>query len=752
MDNDKSFLTFFKKATEELVTAVFNLFIFLPYYFSFTRLLTTLFRPWKHLITVKSKPGFSFDEWIGRISFNLISSGVGFVVRLSIIFIYIIAQAVFVLSLPLLILVFALTLPFRYFLFLLQKPDVERKKILRDRFLKQRLLDRENQKNVEAWFEVYYKEYIKPPPWWDIHSLFAVPPIGRDWSAGYTPILDRYSQELTQAKTHFKTLVDREKEIHQIALILSKSEEANVVIVGDEGVGKHTVVEALAKRIFEGKINPMLAYKRILKIDIEKIISQSQDVSQKETLLKSLFEEAREASNIVIFIDNFDKYISGAGKERIDLTSAITDYARSARIQFLAITTPFAYQKYLVSNETINRLFTKVEVFEIGQREAMEILMKAAFEIEFRLKLFIPYETIKETVEKSNFYITAIPFPEKAVTLLDEACVYLAQLPNNKNNTRIVTPDIVDTVLSQKTHIPVQLNQSLKDKLLRLESLLGQKIIAQKNSIDKLSSAMRKSFTLASSRKKPLASFLFLGPTGVGKTETAKALSQVFFGSDDYLIRFDMSFYQTQNDIAALVGSMDSGNPGLLTAAVRQKPYGVLLLDELEKAHKDLLNIFLTVFDEGYFTDGAGKRVDCKNLIVIATSNAGADFIFSKMEKPEIFHLTDRDLINHLVEQKLFTPEFLNRFDGVILYQPLDQAAQFIIAKQMIGRVASEAHKAHKINLVVSDQFLTDLVAKNFDSKFGARNLARVIRDEIEDKIAQLILADKIKKGKTINF
>lgn len=751
MTHNRSFLNFYKTTSSHLFTAIFNLFIFLPYYFSVIRLLTTLLHPWKHLVAHKTRPGFSLEEWAGRISFNAISSGVGFVMRCLVLVTYVLIQMLFVLSLPFVILAYTLLTPFLYLGSFFEKPADERKRVLRQDFFKKRLLDEDNQAVVSQWFEVFYATYINKTPWWHLNSLFATPPLGRDWSAGYTPNLNRFSEELTKGKTHFKTLVDREKEIQQLSLVLSKSEEANVVVVGDEGVGKHTIVEALAKSIFEGKINPMLAYKRILKLDMERVIAQASDVSQKEALLKSLFEEARDAGNIIIFIDNFDKYISSGTSERIDLTTSIASYARSGQIQFIAITTPFFYQKYVITNAAINRLFEKIDVFEISQKEAMEILLKAAFEIESRFHLIIPYETIKETIEKSNFYITTIPFPEKAISLLDEACVYLTEQTINKNRSSIVTPEMIDAILTQKTHIPVRLNQSLKNKLINLESLLSQRIISQKEAIDKLSAAMRKSFTLASSRKKPLASFLFLGPTGVGKTETAKALSAVFFGSDDYLIRFDMSFYQNQNDIATLIGSIASGNPGLLTVAIREKPYGVLLLDEIEKGHKDLLNIFLTVLDEGYFTDGVGKKVDCKHLIVIATSNAGSGFIFQQ-SAVAVGLPSQNEIVNYIISKRLFTPEFLNRFDGVILYQPLGPEALLIITKHMLDVVAGEAQKTYGIRLSISEAFLQQLITKGWDRQFGARNMARVIRDQVEDKIARLVLTDKIKKGETMTF
>lgn len=749
MQDNLNYFSYLKRGASNFFTGLFNFFIFLPYFFSVLQLLRTLFNPWKNLITNKTKPGFSFEEWASRIGFNLISRSIGFIMRAGVVAAYFVTVILFVLMLPVFIIGYFLLTPFLYFIFLFRKTKEEKKAILKKWFMKTHLLEQESIEKVERWFEIYYLIKIKKSSWWQISSLFSALPLARDWSVGYTPTLDKYSDELTTAKAHFKNLINREKEIKQIEGILSKTGKANVLIVGEEGVGKHTIIEGLAKRIFEGGVNQALAYKRIIKLDLEKILSESADISQKEEILKTLLKEAEAAKNIIILIDDFDKYISGA-EGRINLTTAINSFASSADLQFIGITSPFFYQKIIFPNEKMNRAFEKVDVFEIKVQEAEEILLRIAFEFEDRFRLIIPYETICEVIQKSSFYITYIPFPEKAIELLDEACVYTTQSAK-KTDSKIVTPEIVDAVLTQKTHVPVRLNQSMKDKLLNLEALLKNRIVFQDEPIEKLSSAMRKSFTLASSRKKPLASFLFLGPTGVGKTETAKTLSEAFFGSLEHLIRFDMSFYQTKNDIANLIGSADAKNPGILTTAVREKPYGVLLLDEIEKAHSDLLNIFLTVLDEGYFIDGYGKRVDCKNIIIIATSNAGSDFIFQKIGTTSGLSLQEQ-LIDYLIKNKSFTPEFLNRFDGVIIYRVLSKEAIIKIAKKMLVKIAGEIYRSYKIKITISNEFFESLIQKGYNPQFGARNMERVIRDEVEDKIAQLILGNKIKSGEIIKF
>ena len=731
----KNFLQYCQASLKNFIEATINIFIFLPYFFSVLTLLKTLFYPWKNLVSQKTKRGFYFNDWLERLSFDFISRLIGFFMRLSVISFYFLIQIVYVIIIPIIFILYCLSIPFSYLRYLFEKTDLEKENLLKNKFINEHLLKLENYEKVNQWFHHYYADLHFGSKWWRLTNLLTFPPLARDWAIGFTPLLDQYVDDLTSPtyQNKIKSAYDREKEIDQIERILSKSEEANVVIVGEEGVGKHTIVDSLAKRIYEGKVNNILAYKRVLKLNLEKILNQTTDHKQRENFLEKLLAEATQAKSVVLLIENFDKYIA-SGADRIDLTIPIEKYAKTNKLQIIAISQPFFYQKFIFSNSKINRLFEKVDVYEIKKDEAEKLLLDKALGFEKRYKLLIPYETIKNTIDKSDYFITYIPFPEKAIVLLDSACVFLSQgrasvVEERSGKTaevKKVMPEVIDKVLSEATHIPTSLTDQMKVKLVNLENLLSFKVIQQVEAVTKLASALRRSFLLMGKRKKPLASFLFLGPTGVGKTETAKAISQIFFGSEKYLIRFDMSSYQSKLDINNLIGSIENGNPGLLTSAIRQNPYGVLLLDEFEKADKDLINIFLTVLDEGYFTDGAGKRVDCKNLVIIATSNAK--------------------------DENVFSPELLNRFDGVIVYQTLNQQSIIQIAKKYLASIAEDIDKLYRVKVAVSDRLLTEIVQKGYDPKFGARNLERVIREQVEDKIAKLILEEKVKEGETISL
>jgi len=722
--------------------ALINIFIFLPYFFSVSALLRTLFNPWRNLVVYKREKGFSFAEWGNRIAFNSISRIIGFIMRLSIVSFYILGQSVFMLFLPFAALAYFMFIPLMYIFYLFEKTEDEKKEIARKNFLTAHSFKEDSHDEVNAWFENYYQSRVLKSQWWRFDRLMDFPPLARDWSVGYTPNLDKYSTDLADFSYlhHIKNIVDRRNEISEIERTLSKNYETNVVIVGEEGVGKHTIVDALAKKIYLGKTNISLLYKRILKLNMEKIMNSYTDHKQRENFFSDLLEEAVAARNIILFIENIENYLSDE-PGKIDLSGIIYKYGKSDLLQIIAVTDPYSYEKYFITNEKMNRIFSKITVDEVTNEEAKKILLEAVFDFENYHQIIIPYEAVNEIIEKSEYYITYIPFPEKAVDLLDNVCVYA-----RAKNEEKVSPQMVNIVLSEKTHIPTTVSEEMKSKLINLESLLFSKIINQKEAVKNISSTLRRSFLLIGKRKKPLASFLFLGPTGVGKTETAKAIVEVFFTFDKNLIRFDMSLYQSKKDIPKLIGDTTFSTPGLLSTALRKKPYGLLLLDEVEKADHDLLNIFLTILDEGYFTDGSGRRVDCKNLVIIATSNAGAELTW-KNSNPDY-----EKIVDYLVESGTFLPEFLNRFDGIVVYNSLTPEALLQIGRRKTDKIAKDIFNMYQVNLNVSENKLKKMVEKAYDPKFGARNLDRVIREDLEDAVAKKILEDKVKKGEKLNF
>lgn len=727
----KSPTAFYVQALKNFGEATINIFIFLPYFFSVSALTRTLFYPWKNLASSKKLPGFSFNDWLNRAFFNFISRSIGFVMRVSIICFYLVFQGLFMLALPLIALIHFILVPVFYVNYLFSKEEGELKAELKDKFVKVHLTEEKNRSKVETWFEDYYRGHLTKSIWWKKQNLFEIPPLARDWATGYTPILDQYATDLATASYlhHIKNIVGRTKEISEMERALSATQEANVLIVGEEGVGKHTIVDALARKIYLGRTSVHLMYKRILKLNMEKVLSMYPDLVARESFLESLLEEAASAKNIILFIDSFEKYV--------DFAESFLEYGKDGQLQIIAITTPQHWEKTILPVASLSRLFEKIDVHEVDRDEAMKIVLEVAPVFEKYHKLIITYEALTEIIDKSDFYITYIPYPEKAVDLMDSACT----LAKSKNIS-LVTPVVVGQALTEKTHTPTTITKTMKEKLVELETLLGRHIVQQSQAINKLAIALRRSFLLIGRRKKPLASFLFLGPTGVGKTETAKAVGQVFFQTEKF-IRLDMSQFQSKSDISKLIGDEAMKIPGTLSTAVRENPYGVLLLDELEKADHDLLNIFLTVLDEGYFTDGYGRRVDCKSLVIIATSNAASDQLYQRSQV---------NIIDYLIENKIYSPEFLNRFDDVVVFEPLTKNSMEKIARKMIDRIAADMKSLYKVNLKVTEETLARLADKGFDPKFGARFMERTIRDELEDKISKNLLEGRLKESETLTL
>lgn len=736
--------------------ALKNIYIFLPYFFSISVLIKTLFSPWKNLTTKQTRRGLHLDDIFNAISFNLISRTMGFGMRASIIVFYLLVLTLYLISLPILIIGFFLFLPIISLLKSTQKTEAEQKAQAKEQFIKTHIMKEENLEAVGNWFEVLYAQQQRRKHWWKLHNLFETPPLGRDWSVGYTPTLDNYAEDLTKPTYQVamrKHIIGRDAETDMIEQVLSQSGEANVLLVGENGVGKHTIINALSRKVYEGKTSTLLAYKRILSLNLEKLLTEHVDQKRREESLELLLSEAAESKSVILLIDNFDRYITNEDN-RVDLTIPIEKYAKTASIQFIGITTPFMYEKFIYPKSEIRNIFSKVDVAEVTNDITLQILLEKIPEYESRYQVVIPYEVVTTTIEKSNFYINTIPFPEKALQLLDSICVYAVQTLKQK----LILPEYIDVVLTQKVHVPTTLTEKVKTKLLSLEELLHNKILGQEEAIKEVSATVRRAFLLLGKRKKPLASFLLLGPTGVGKTETAKVISEVFFGADRGMIRFDMSLFQSKEDIAKLIGSIETLNPGLLTNAIRENPYGVLLIDEIEKAHKDLLNIFLTLLDEGYFMDGYGQRVDGKNLIIIATSNAGADHIYQLLVKQSMQDianeegLTSNGLTDYLIEQHIFSPEFLNRFDGIIAYKPIQQDTALSIARNIASHISEDINKMYGVTVRIADKTLENFSSQGYNTQYGVRNLERILRTRIEDTIAKQILAGKAQAGDVIEL
>ncbi|MCR4329462.1 MAG: AAA family ATPase [Candidatus Roizmanbacteria bacterium] len=704
-----------------------NLFIFIPYYCNVSNLLKTFFSPWKRIVFSKQTTGFSLSEWFERGITNMASRCIGMAMRSSVLVLCIFLLLLFVVVTPVWVLIIILFSPLAG-LYRLLFPISQQKSKEKELFIHAHTLSEEFVSEVGEWWDRRRAVLEQSDPF-SLHALLCIPPIGRDWAYGFTPQLDKYTTELATARAYNRQLIDRQNEITDVSRELARSYEANCILVGEEGVGKHTIVDGFARGLYEGTTIPPLQNMRILNLHMEKILSQSEDQIVRSELLASLLAEAARAKNIILVIDDFHRYCSSHLDG--DFSSVWVEFGKLPVVKFLGVTTPYYYEEVIVRKDKIVPLFQKIAVAEVARDKALVILEEKTLLLESMYHIRVTYEALERILEQAAYYITTIPFPEKAISLLHDAVITAKDLKKV-----VVVPEDIDMLLTKQTHMPVgTLSNAFKQKLTHVEDILNSQIVGQSQAIHQITLGMQRAF-IDTNRTKPKASFLFLGSTGVGKTETAKALASVFFEKRTNMTRFDMSFYQTQEAVGELIGSSESRTVGLFAQAIREKPYAVLLIDEIEKAHTQIQNVLLTLLDEGYVVDGYGKRVDCKNCIVIATSNAGSS---KALEWANEHDISDK-MRDYLIEQSIFTSEFLNRFDKVLVFTPLTRESAYVIGKQALVEIVKQYKKSSHVDVSISDEELESIVKKAFHPKYGAREVVRAVHEYASTKAAKTLL------------
>ncbi|PJE50416.1 MAG: hypothetical protein COV29_04585 [Candidatus Yanofskybacteria bacterium CG10_big_fil_rev_8_21_14_0_10_36_16] len=596
------------------------------------------------------------------------------------------------------------------------------------------------------WYEQIWSFRENKKSFWRLENLLRKPPIGRSWTYGYSWRLSHFASNLSdqlKLEPHSLILFFRKREIEQIEQILVRSGENNVLLVGQEGVGKRTTILDFVRLINKGKALPALNYKKVFELNISTLASLK-DEADIQTNLTQMLDEAVKAGNIILVIEDFHNYIGEkGGLGRIDVTQVLMPYLESSKIQIIATTDPVSFRKSIASRSGLMKVFEKVDITEPDKDQTTRIVEESLPFIEKVTKSFVTYGALKSAVESSDKYIQTSPFPDKALNLLSEAVSYALA-----DRRKIVTIDDINEVVTRKTNIKVgPVNKDEKEKLINLEKIMHKEIIGQDRAVETVASAMRRLRTGMAGGGKPAGVFLFVGPTGVGKTLTSKILSKVYFGSEDKMIRFDMSEYQDIESLDRFLGSLRLSEPGQFVTQVRENPFSLILLDELEKAHPDILNIFLQVFDEGRLTDAFGQKVNFENNIIIATSNAGAEFIRDMVGKNIDPSEKKAELIDVLLKEGHFRPEFVNRFDEVVVFHPLTREQVKQISALLLNKLAKRLKDQGYEYLPTQD--VVEYVSKiGFDPQFGARPMQRAIQDKVENVIAKKILDGEIEKGK----
>ena len=638
-------------------------------------------------------------------------------------------------------------------------------------------------------------------------------------SQANTPTLDGLSRDLTQAARDGKLdpVIGRSKEIDRVIQVLSRRTKNNPVLIGEPGVGKTAVAEGLAQRIVDGEIPEILRGKRVMTLDMGTVVAGTKYRGEFEDRLKKIMDEIRQAGNIILFIDELHTLIGAGGAEgAIDASNILKPALARGELQCIGATTLDEYRKYIEKDAALERRFQPIQVDEPTVEEAIQILegLRDRYEAHHRVK--ITDEAIRQAVYLSDRYITDRFLPDKAIDLIDEAGskVRLSsytvppelkeleqkmeevkkekdaavqsqefekaaalrdkeqklreeleitrnhwKADQGKTDSKVTAEDIADVVASW-TGIPVsKLAQEETERLLNMEEILHKRVIGQEEAVKSVARAIRRARAGLKDPKRPIGSFIFLGPTGVGKTELARALAEAMFGDEDAMIRIDMSEYMEKHSTSRLVGSppgyvgYDEG--GQLTEKVRRKPYSVVLFDEVEKAHPEVFNILLQVLEDGRLTDGKGRTVDFRNTIIIMTSNVGASLIrkdnrlgFSVGDATEDEY---EHMKNNVMEElkKTFRPEFLNRIDDVIVFHALKEEH----LQEIVSLMAEDLRKRlneQDIDFELTDAAKKHLAKEGFDDQYGARPLRRAIQKQVEDRLSEELLRGNIHAGSRV--
>lgn len=629
------------------------------------------------------------------------------------------------------------------FSFLLSgNPDLE------NLFLKKGLNKTEAVKVVQ-WEELSFYNRLRTKEWWHRDRLARLPGLAKDWSFGKTFLLKKYGRNLSEDDEVSGTgrgLSVWTETVERIEIILAKNEEPNVVLVGESSAGSVEPLWLLAKQIKDGTVPPVLESKKIFVLSTSYLLADFPGLADLENALLEIVSEAVKAGNLILVVDNFPILVSALRERGGDLGSLWGGVISGRGIQIIGLAEKNSFHNVLASENSLMDRFETVSVQEISVGGLVNRMLSEVEKTEKENEILFSYQAIVEVVKSAEAFFSEGDIVDEARDLLVEIIPWLSD-----KKIDFVDKTIIKNFVGQKTGVPLQaIDQAEKEKLINLEDRLAERVIGQKESLKALAGAFRRGRAGTRNTNRPIGSFLFFGPTGVGKTETAKALAQVLFGDEKELVRLDMSEFSGPEAMERLTGSA-SGRAGILSKLVKEHPYGVLLLDEFEKTDPEVLNLFLQIFDEGFFSDADGQKLILRNMLIIATSNAGADQIWDLVRSGADLSASKDVIVDSLVKRGLFRPELLNRFDATVLYSPLSQSELVKIAQLQLNSLAKRL-LSQGLKLNISDN-LAETVAQAGQSKeFGARPLARFIQDRIEEPIATKIIEGVASPGSILEF
>jgi len=570
-----------------------------------------------------------------------------------------------------------------------------------------------------------------------IHQSFGG--IGRDWAFGYTPLLNRFGRNISMSimnnGAHFGWLTKSEG---VLAVESAFNNHASaVVLLGDDGIGKSSSVYALAQRMIEGNVVPSLAYHQIISLNATDITSRARGQGDLEQIMISLVNEASRAGHVVLFFDNAQLFFA-EGPGTFDASQILLSIVQAQAVPMIFAMSPSDFQRLRTSNQSLANQLTSVVIQELPEPSVMHVLEDTAVGLENNNHVLISYEALREAYHLSGRYNQDQAYPGKAIKLLDQSIAHA--------NNSVVTAASVQQSIEQSYGVKVgSVAPQEADALLHLEDDIHKRMINQTYAVQAVSSALRRARAGVTNPKRPIGSFMFLGPTGVGKTELAKAIAATYFGAEEALIRLDMSEYQQPDDVQRLLATGQNETSSLLMS-IRKQPFTVVLFDEIEKAHPNLLNLFLQLLDEGQLTDNAGKAASFKDAVIIATSNAGAQSIRERIAQGQSLDSFASEFTDELINGGQFKPELINRFDDIILFRPLTAGELAQVVLLMMNEV-NQTLSNQNITVELTPAAIAKIVEQGNDPRLGARPMRRALQKAVEDTIAQRILKGQINPG-----
>lgn len=779
----------------------------ISHYFSLPLLIKTLFSPWKRLLDEDDSPGFNITRFFEALMYNAISRTIGAIVRFFLFWAGLLVLVIIffggAFGVVLWIVVPLVGIP-NYLdyknqpsekikvlvkkiksskgnissviaesiqgEFMLKRLGISASDFIKESNIKKSIFTKKAYSTFEEIADVIVKskpwsgEFLRrvglvkddisvAAKWWDQNQMhktgygddgFGRPGIGLELLFGYTPNLNRFSINMGAPQSFSHRLIGRENVVSRMERVLNSG--SSIVLIGKPGVGKRTVVLEFAHRAAYGKLGPKMAYRRILELDYNFLLSETSDLNRKKSQLAQILSEAVFAGNIVLMIRDIQR-LTNKDVEGYDFTDIFEEYMQKHDLKIIAVSTLKEYERFIASNMRLRKFLKEVEVVPPNKKEAMEILVESAIDWEQKKGCIVTVPAIRRILELSDRYITEVPFPEKALELLEAVVLYKEQFDENTAGV-----EDVNVILAEKTGISfAHITQQEKKRLGNIEEIIHKRLINQDSAVNLIGKSLRGRSVGVKKENKPVGSFLFMGPTGVGKTETAKVLANVYYGSQDEILRFDMAEYAGREGLERLIGSSSKNQPGVLTTAIKNNPASLLLIDEIEKAKPEIFNLFLTLLDEGKINDAFGRKINCSHLFVIATSNAGAEHVRQIVSKGVMGEDLQKDVVNYVLEKGIFSPEFINRFDGVVVYEPLKQKDLVSIAKLQLDDLETKM-KQKGIEIIFGDDVAQKIADEGYDPAFGARPMRRIIDLELGDLVGKAILGDTIKEGDKVKI